>query len=112
MYEKIVHFNVKEDKNNEFKKWILKNQKDFANALPAGWKYLGCYYTIFHMGKHEWQIRYEIDNLAAYDKLREYEDEMFNRLLSKIYGFINPNIPIEIEVIGKVETLRILGEGE
>jgi len=112
MYQKIVHFNVKEGKGNEFREWILKHQEEFAESLPKGWKYLGCYFTVFHMGRQEWQIRYEIDALGAYDTLRAYKDDKFNELLAQIYGFINPNTPIEIEVLKGVKGLRILGERE
>jgi hypothetical protein len=112
MYQKIVHFNVKEGKSNEFREWILTHQEEFAKSLPKGWKYLGCYFTVFHMGRREWQIRYEIDGLAAYDTLRAYEDDVFNELLAQIYDFINPNLPIEIEVVKDVKGLRILGERE
>ena len=112
MYQKIVHFNVKEGQNNAFREWILKHQDAFAKSLPDGWKYLGCYFTVFHMGRREWQIRYEIDALAAYDTLRAYQNAAFNELLAQIYTFINPNTPIEIEVVKGVKGLRILGERE
>jgi hypothetical protein len=112
VYQKIVHFNVKEGKSNDFREWILKRQEEFAKSLPKGWKYLGCYFTVFHMGRHEWQIRYEIDALGAYDTLRAYKNDKFNELLAQIYGFINPNTPIEIEVVKGVKGLRILGEKE
>jgi len=112
MYQKIVHFNVKEGKNNDFREWILKHQEEFAECLPKGWKYLGCYFTVFHMGRHEWQIRYEIDALAAYDTLRAYKNDTFNELLAQIYDFINSNTPIEIEVVKDVKGLRIMGERE
>jgi hypothetical protein len=112
MYDKIVHFNVKEGKNNEFKKWILDNEKEYAQSLPEGWEYLGCYYTVFHMGRRDWQIRYRIDSMAAYDRMRANENEKFDKLLSKIYEFIDPQILMEIEVIKSIEGLKILGESE
>jgi len=112
MYQKIVHFNVKEGKSNDFREWMLKHQEEFAESLPNGWTYLGCYFTVFHMGRHEWQIRYEIDALGAYDTLRAYKNDVFNELLAQIYDFINPNTSIEIEVVQGVKGLRILGERE
>ena len=112
MLQKIVHFSVKEGKTKKFQKWILEHQENYAKALPKGWKYLGCYYTVFHMGRFEFQIRYEIDNFAAYDTLRAYEDKEFNRLLAEIYDFININFPIEVEVVKSVEEVKIKGERE
>jgi len=112
MYEKAVRFNVKEGQGNAFREWMLDHQDEYARSLPVGWKYLGCYFTVFHMGRHDWQIRYEIDSLGAYDTLRAHEDRTFGDLLAQIYDFINPNLPIEVEVVSGLPGLKILGEHE
>ncbi|MEA1994033.1 MAG: hypothetical protein U9N35_06550 [Euryarchaeota archaeon] len=64
------------------------------------------------MDRFEFQVRYEIDNFAAYDTLRIYEDKEFNRLLTEIYDFINPNFPMEVEDVKSVEEVKIKGERE
>ncbi len=112
MLKKIMHFNVKEGKDIKFQKWILENQENYTKVLPPGWKYLGCYGTVFHMGRFEFQMEYEIDNFAAYDALRAYENKEHNRFLTEIFDFINPNIPIEIEVVRSVGEVKIIGERE
>ena len=112
MYEKTVHFNVKEGRGNAFRDWMLEHQEEYARSLPVGWKYLGCYFTVFHMGRHEWQIRYEIDSLGAYDILRAHQDSTFHELLTQIYDFINPNTSVEVEVVSGLAGLKILGEAE
>ncbi|GAI40941.1 unnamed protein product, partial [marine sediment metagenome] len=46
---------------------------------------------------------------AAYDAERAYENKEFNRLVTEIYDFINPNIPVEIEVVRSIEEVKIIG---
>lgn len=52
LFQKTVHFTVKQDRTIEFGNWVIENQKEFAETLPIGWTYLGCYRTVFHSGRH------------------------------------------------------------
>jgi len=104
VYQKIVHFTVKQDRKSEFSKWIRSHQKEFAESLPEGWKFLGCFYTMFHMGRHQWQFRYEIQGMSAYDNLVLSENEKFDMLLNQIYDFIDRQIPMEVEVLKEIKS--------
>ncbi len=104
LFEKIVHFTVKQDRTVEFDAWVKKNQKEFAETLPPGWTYLGCYRTVFHTGKHGWQFRYEIEGMGAYDNLVMYEDKTSERLFGEIYDFIDRQLPMEVEILQKVKS--------
>ena len=104
VYEKTVYFSVKQERSSEFTKWIKKNQKEYAESLPKGWKFLGCYYTVFHIGRHQWQFRYEIQGMAAYDNLALDKSEKFSTLLSEIYGFIDRQLPMETEIVKQIKS--------
>ena len=104
VYVKVVHFTVKEDRKAEFFKWVEENQDDFARSLPPGWKFLGCYYTAFHTGRHGCQFRYEIEGMSAYDRLVLYKSEKLDQYWDTIYGFIDRQIPMEMEILKEVKS--------
>lgn len=104
LFQKIVHFTVKQDRVSEFGNWVIDNQKEFAETLPTGWRYLGCYRTVFHSGRHGWQIRYEIEGMGAYDNLVMYEDKTSERLFDEIYDFIDRQLPMEVEIVQEVKS--------
>jgi hypothetical protein len=103
IYIKVVYFSLKEGRGKEFARWIRENQDGFAKSLPAGWKFLGCYKTIFHIGRHGWHFRYEIEGMGAYDRLALYDNEEFDQYLSKIYSFIDLQLPMETEIYRKIK---------
>jgi hypothetical protein len=103
-FQKIVHFTVKQDRVSEFGNWVIENQDEFAKTLPPGWTYLGCYRTVFHSGRHGWQIRYEIEGMGAYDNLVMHEDKISERLFDEIYGFIDRQLPMEVEILQEVKS--------
>ena len=80
VYEKVVHFKVKQDRRAEFFEWVKEQEDEFAESLPNGWKFLRCYRTMFHSGKHAWQFRYEIHGMDAYDNLVLYESDTLDGL--------------------------------
>jgi len=102
VYQKIVHFTVKQNQVDKFVKWLDENQKEFAETLPTGWKFLGCYRTMFHTGRHAWQFRYEIEGMGAYDNLILAENKTSDRLFEQIYTFIDRQIPMEIEILKEI----------
>ncbi len=104
LYEKVVYFTVKQERSIEFEEWIIENQEEFAKTLPKGWKYLGCYRTMFHSGRHGWQIRYEIEGMVAYDNLMFHDNETSDRLFGEIYDFIDRQLPMEVEILKKVNS--------
>ncbi len=103
-YVKVVHFTVKQDRKEEFFEWMKQNQDDFARSLPPGWKFLGCYYTVFHTGKHGCQFRYEIEGMSAYDTLVLFESEKLDKYWEIIYGFIDRQIPMEMEILKEIKS--------
>lgn len=103
-YVKVVHFTVKQDRRKEFIEWIQENQDDFARSLPPGWKFLGCYSTVFHIGRHGWQFRYEIEGMNAYDRLVLFKSEELDQYLDTIYGFIDRQIPMETEILKEIKS--------
>ncbi|MBU2597884.1 MAG: hypothetical protein KKC53_01700 [Actinobacteria bacterium] len=108
MLQVIWHYNVKEGKYNDFKNWILEIQDKWSQIQSPGWKYLGTYCTVLNMGILDWQDRYEIENMAAFDTLREYENEEYTKIMKEFYSFVDYNYYTKIEVIRDVATIKIL----
>ena len=104
LYQKIVHFTVKQDRYDEFVQWLNENQKIFSESLPSGWKFLGCYRTMFHTGRHAWQFRYEIAGMRAYDNLILDENETLDQLFDQIYDVIDRQIPMEVEIVKEMKS--------
>lgn len=86
----------------------MEIQEKWSQIQPPGWKYLGTYCTVFDMGKLGWQDRYEIENMAAFDTLREYDNEEYWKIMQEFDSFLDYNFSIETEVIRDVETVKIL----
>ena len=103
-YVKVVHFTVKQERAEEFMGWVKENQDDFARSLPPGWKFLGCYVTVFHIGRHGFQFRYEIQGMSAYDTLVSFKSEKLDQYWDTIYAFIDRQIPMETEILKKVKS--------
>ncbi len=92
--------------------WVKENQDDFARSLPPGWKFLGCYVTAFHIGRHVFQFRYEIQGMGAYDTLVLFKSEKLDQYWDTIYGFIDRKIPMETEILKEVKSDNKTSEKE
>ena len=90
MLQVIFRYNIKEKKATAFKEWVLKNKEKWAKCQPPGWKYLGIYFSVFGMGKFDVHERNEIENMAAFNAMREHEDEEYIGILKEWTDFIAP----------------------
>jgi hypothetical protein len=52
----------------------------------------------------QWQFRYEIQGMAAYDNLALDKSEKLSTLLSEIYGFIDRQLPMETEIVKQIKS--------
>ncbi|MDH5389807.1 MAG: hypothetical protein OEX10_01450 [Candidatus Bathyarchaeota archaeon] len=46
----IVNYNLKENKEKEFQKFIKENKKAIADHAPKGWKFMGVYFYVLGFG--------------------------------------------------------------
>jgi len=48
----ISNFNIKENRMEEFQKFIKENKKAIAKTAPNGWKYMGTYFYVLGFGPY------------------------------------------------------------
>ena len=61
----VTRYNLKPDKESEFRQWVLDNSSAIAENAPDGWSYLGTWFTVRLFGQYECESRWEIDDYAA-----------------------------------------------
>lgn len=49
-------------------------------------------------------IRYEIEGMSAYDTLVLFESEKLSKYWETIYGFIDRQIPMEMEILKEIKS--------
>jgi hypothetical protein len=82
---------VKEGKSQELQDWLRGNENAFADAHPAGTKYLGTYFSIYASDKKGGQIHTftEMDSYGAQDAYAAASggDGTFAKLLDELASF-------------------------
>jgi hypothetical protein len=61
----VMRNNVKDDRISEFVDWVKANRAAMEEHAPEGWSYAGTFVTVYGMGTHEVEIRWELDDYAA-----------------------------------------------
>lgn len=84
---------LKEGKAAEFQEWLNDNEKELANAHPAGTRYIGTFFTIYgdrHAGGV--QMFVELDSYGAQDALAAeglQPDSVFGKLVNEMMAFLD-----------------------
>jgi hypothetical protein len=82
--------NLKEGKYGEYQAWIKKNAKLMQQHAPKGWKYKGTFGTVLGFGKYDVTEIWEIKDYGDFDKLRNQDDPVSNRLTMESMEFFMP----------------------
>ena len=86
----IFRSQIKEDKSEEFRAWVLENHDLIAEHAPEGWTYLGTWFTVLRFGRYDAESRWE---LADYGALGAgFGDETMQRLLLGWWAFLDMNV--------------------
>lgn len=84
---------LKEGQAAEFQEWLNENEKELANAHPAGARYIGTYFTIYGDRQSGGvQMFVELDSYGAQDALAaegRRPDSVFGKLVNEMIGFLD-----------------------
>ena len=90
----IVQFggDIKEGKTGEFVEWLNSNEKELANAHPAGTKYLGTFFAIYTSEKTAGNAHtfVEMENYGSQDALAaagKDPDSLYGKLVNEMVSF-------------------------
>jgi len=86
----ISNFNIKENRMEEFQKFIKENKKAIAKTAPNGWKYMGTYFYVLGFGPYTAAQIWEITDYADFDTFRNHEDPTWLKLLEQGMEFATP----------------------
>ena len=72
----------------KFQEWLVVNEAVFKDRAPAGWTYVGTWFTVLGFGRYDCETRWE---LTGYDVLgaRDF-DEAFLKALQESGEFFDP----------------------
>jgi hypothetical protein len=79
--QKIDRYNLKPEKAEAYRTWLLENDQDFKDHAPDGWSYLGTWFTVQGFGAYSVESRWEIDDYAALGNA--FGDDTFQRLMQE-----------------------------
>ena len=60
----VMRNNVKDERVSEFVAWVKENRQAMQEHAPDGWTYAGTFVTVYGMGTHDVEIRWEIEDYA------------------------------------------------
>ena len=100
--------NVKEGRQKEFQAWTKKNEGLMEKHAPPGWSYRGTFGTVLGFGRYDVGMMMECTNYGDFDKLRNHNDETWNRLNEEAGDFFLPgqSEAILLREIGDVKILE------
>lgn len=61
----VMRNNVKDDRVSEYVEWVKANRDAMEEHAPEGWSYAGTFVTVYGMGTHDVEIRWELDDYGA-----------------------------------------------
>lgn len=91
----ILHYggDLKKDKARELQTWLDANEKEYANSMPDGTKYLGTYFAMFTSDKTGGAVHQlvQVDSYGAQDRLAEAgkQDGLFGKLQNELFSFFD-----------------------
>lgn len=83
----VMRNNVKDDRVSEYVEWVKANRDAMEEHAPEGWTYRGTYVTVYGMGTHDVEIRWELDDYAALAP--RDDDEEWTRLIKESTAFFS-----------------------
>lgn len=61
----VMRNNVKDDGISAFIEWVKANRQAMEDNAPEGWSYAGTFVTVYGMGTHEIEVRWDLDGYGA-----------------------------------------------
>jgi len=91
----ILHYggDLKQGKARELQAWLDANEKEYANSMPEGIKYLGTYFSMYTSDKTGGGVHQlvQIDSYGAQDRLAAAgrEDGLFGKLQNELFSMFD-----------------------
>jgi hypothetical protein len=82
--------NLRDGADKEFQEWVKKNKESLTRYLPPRWRLWGIYGATFGLGPRDVTVIYEFDKWADLDAMREYSNEVADRMDAEFYSFALP----------------------
>jgi hypothetical protein len=82
--------NLKNGMEKKFQEWAKKNIESLAKHVPPHWKLWGVYGATFGLGPHDVTLIWAFDKWADLDAMREYSNDVSNRLDAEFTYFVLP----------------------
>lgn len=88
---------VKAGKTRELQEWLAANEKEYANSMPEGARYLGTYFAIFHSDKEAGACHtfLELESYGTQDALADEGrgDGTYGKLTNELFEFFEQGAP-------------------
>ncbi len=87
----ILHYggDLKQGKSRELQAWLDANEKEYANSMPEGIKYLGTYFAMYSSDKAGGAVHslLQLDSYGAQDNLAAAgkQDTLFAKLNNELF---------------------------
>lgn len=95
----ILHYggDLKEGKTRDLQAWLNANEKEYANAMPEGVKYLGIYFAMFTSDRTAGTVHMllQTDSYGAQDKLAAagLGDSLYAKLNDELFSMFDQQSP-------------------
>ncbi len=84
---------LQEGKYREFQDWLIANEKEYADSMPEGVKYLGTFFAVYTTDKSGGFVHMftELDSYGAQDELAALgrSDSTYGRLTNELMAFFD-----------------------
>jgi len=105
--QNIARYNLKPDKESDFRQWLLDNRAAWVENTADGWRYLGTWFTVMRFGQYGCETRCEVDDYAALGA--GFGNETSQRLLKEWLAFQDLARDSETYLVKNAEKVDILG---
>ena len=89
----MLHISVaklKEEKEKQYKAWVLKNAGEYKKRAPQGWKLVGVYGTTMGLGNFDVLWIWQFKKWSDWDAMYSLEDKVVDKLMQEENKFYLP----------------------
>jgi len=102
----IVRYDVVPGKAEAYRDWLVENEDEMREHQPAGWTYLGTWFTVLGFGSYQAESRWEVDDYAGLGA--GFGDERLQELTRDSFEFIDFGRPGETYLMKSATDVAIM----
>jgi hypothetical protein len=84
----IQRASLKVHQAGKYQQWLVENEPLIAQNAPAGWTYVGTWFTVRGFGRYDCEVRWELDDYAALGS--DFGNEVFQKAMMEGFEFFDP----------------------